>query len=42
MNWSDRIVVMSRGHIIGIYNPDDVTREDIMSAAEGTKKGELV
>jgi erythritol transport system ATP-binding protein len=42
MNWSDRIVVMSRGHIIGIYNPNDVTREDIMSAAEGTKEGELV
>ena len=42
MNWSDRIVVMSRGRIIGIYKPKDVTREDIMSAAEGTKEGELV
>jgi erythritol transport system ATP-binding protein len=37
MNWSDRIVVMSRGHIVGIYKPSDVTREEIMSAAEATK-----
>ena len=38
MNWSDRIVVMSRGHIVGIYKPADVTREEIMSAAEATKE----
>jgi ABC-type sugar transport system ATPase subunit len=38
MNWSDRIVVMSRGHIVGIYKPSDVTREEIMSAAEATKE----
>jgi erythritol transport system ATP-binding protein len=43
MNWSDRIVVMSRGRIVGIYKPSDVTREEIMSAAEASKEeGELV
>ena len=39
MNWSDRIVVMSRGHISGIYKPSDVTREEIMAAAETKKEG---
>ena len=39
MNWSDRIVVMSRGHIVGIFKPTEVTREQIMSAAEATKEG---
>jgi erythritol transport system ATP-binding protein len=38
INWSDRIVVMSRGRIVGIYKPADVTREEIMSAAEATKE----
>jgi len=39
LNWSDRIVVMSRGHISGIYKPSDVTREEIMAAAEVKKEG---
>jgi erythritol transport system ATP-binding protein len=38
MNWSDRIVVMSRGRIVGVYKPTEVTREQIMSAAEATEK----
>ncbi|MBM3743880.1 MAG: sugar ABC transporter ATP-binding protein [Actinobacteria bacterium] len=38
INWSDRIVVMSRGHVVGIYKPSDVTREEIMSIAESTKE----
>ena len=42
LNWSDRIVVMSRGHVVGIYKPTDVTREEIMSAAEATKEGARV
>jgi erythritol transport system ATP-binding protein len=36
MNWSDRIVVMSRGRIAGIYKSVEVSREKIMSAAEAT------
>lgn len=32
--WSDRIVVMSRGKIVKIYKPSEVTREEIMSDAE--------
>jgi hypothetical protein len=30
---------MSRGHISGIYKPSDVTREEIMAAAEVKKEG---
>jgi len=39
LNWSDRIVVMSRGQISGIYKASDVTREEIMAAAETKKEG---
>lgn len=38
MSWSDRIVVMSRGRIVGIYKSADTSREEIMSAAEVVKE----
>lgn len=43
LNWSDRIVVMSRGKLVEVFDNKKVDRADIMSAAESnSKKGVLL
>ena len=43
INWSDRIVVMSRGELVEIFENKKVERSDIMSAAEASvKKGAML
>jgi erythritol transport system ATP-binding protein len=43
LNWSDRIVVMSRGKLVEIFENKKVDRSDIMAAAESnSQKGVLI
>jgi erythritol transport system ATP-binding protein len=42
INWSDRIVVMSRGELVEIFENKKVERSEIMSAAEASVKKEVM